>query len=251
MSASSALQADEPFLILPGFYPDAVGFAVRTTAALMIAYFIAFWAQLDSASTVGVCVAIVAQPQPGMALSKALYRIAGTLLGGVVAVVFTSLFPQDRTMLLAAFTLWLGLCTAAAALLRDFRSYGAVLCGYTIGLISVAGIDAPDGVFIAALDRVAAILLGVMAVALVNGVFARKVSYEMLVADLQTQLDTTLALALDALAAAGPWTMRPAWSAAWPSWRCAARRPTPLSNCPMAACGPMAHAAPSPPCWAC
>jgi uncharacterized membrane protein YccC len=205
MSASSAVPVREPFFILPGFYPDAVGFAVRTTISLLLAYLVAFWVQLDSVATVGVCVAIVAQPSPGMALSKAAYRIAGTLLGGVVAVAFTSLFPQDRTMLLVAFTAWLGLCTFVAALLRDFRSYGAVLCGFTVGLIAIAGIDVPGGVFIAALDRVAAILIGVLAVAVINGLFARHIAYDMLASGLREQLDAMDPIALDALA--GRWSL--------------------------------------------
>lgn len=200
MSASVAAETDEPLFILPGFYPDAVGFAIRTTIALLLAYFVAFWMQLDAASTVGVCVAIVAQPSPGMALSKAIYRIAGTLLGGVAAVVFTGLFAQDRTMLLVAFTLWLGLCTFVAALLRDFRSYGAVLCGYTVGLIAIDSIDAPGAVFVLAMNRVAAILLGVVAVAIVNSVLARNAAYETLAADLGAQVDEMTALALDTLA---------------------------------------------------
>ncbi len=158
----------EPFLILPGFMPDAVGYAVRTTTALLLAYLVAFAIQLDTASSAGLCVAIVAQPSPGMAVSKAAYRTLGTVLGGAVALLLVAAFPQDRTMLLVGFTAWLGACTFVAALLRDFRSYGAVLCGYTVGIIAVSGIDAPDGALLATLNRVAAILLGIAAVALVN-----------------------------------------------------------------------------------
>ena len=131
----------------------------------MLAYLIAFWAQLESASTAGLCVAIVAQSSPGMALSKAAYRVLGTVLGGIVAVAVVGVFGQDRTLMLVAFTLWLGECTFVAALLRDFRSYGAVLCGYTVGIIAIASIDAPQAALITTLDRVAAILLGVACVA--------------------------------------------------------------------------------------
>ncbi len=101
-------------------------------------------------------------------MSKAVYRALGTILGGAAALVLVSVFPQDRTMLLLGFTLWLGACTFVAALLRDFRSYGAVLCGYTVGIIAVCGIDAPDGALLATLDRVAAILIGIGSVAVVN-----------------------------------------------------------------------------------
>jgi uncharacterized membrane protein YccC len=198
MSATEAAPA-EPFLILPGFMPEAVGVAIRTTLALLLAYFLAFWSQLDSAATAGVCVAIVSQASPGMTLSKALYRIAGTVLGGAVAIVMVAAFGQDRTMLLAAFTLWLGACTFVAALLRDFRSYGAVLCGYTVGIIAVTGIDAPDGVVLATLNRVAAILLGVASVAVVNNLLARNAAFEALLAGLRARMAEMKALAEQAL----------------------------------------------------
>jgi hypothetical protein len=36
-----------------------------------------------------------------MVLSKAIYRVAGTLFGAAVAIVLTGVFSQDRTMLIA------------------------------------------------------------------------------------------------------------------------------------------------------
>ncbi len=198
MPAAEAAPA-QPFLILPGFMPDAVGMAIRTTLALLLAYGLAFWSQLDSAATAGVCVAIVSQASPGMTLSKALYRIAGTVLGGAVAVVMVAAFGQDRTMLLAAFTLWLGACTFVAALLRDFRSYGAVLCGYTVGIIAISGIDAPDGVLLVTLNRVAAMLLGVASVAVVNNLLARNAAFEGLLAGLRAGMAEIKTLAEEAL----------------------------------------------------
>ncbi len=198
MSATSA-PLPHDLLPLPGFPPDAVPYALRTTLSLLLAYGVSFSLQLDTASSAGLCVAIVAQPSPGMALSKAVYRTAGTVLGGIVALGFIAAFPQDRTMLLLCFTLWLGACTFVAALLRDFRSYGAVLCGYTVGIIAVSGIDAPDGALLATLNRVAAILIGIGSVALVNTLLARPVAFDTLSAALERHLATITTLALDTL----------------------------------------------------
>ena len=186
-------------LPLPGFLPDAVPFAIRTTAALLLAYLVSFTIQLDTASSAGLCVAIVAQPSPGMALSKAVYRAGGTILGGAVALVFIACFPQDRTMLLLCFTLWLGACTFVAALLRDFRSYGAVLCGYTVGIIALGGIDTASSAWSATLNRVAAILIGILSVAVVNTLLARPVAFDTLVTELKRFLDQARNLALDTL----------------------------------------------------
>lgn len=199
MSSSVNPAFREPLLVLPGFMPGAVGFAVRLTLALLLAYLIAFAIQLDTASSAGLCVAIVAQATPGMTLSKAKYRAIGTLVGGVAGVAFVAMFPQDRTMLLAAFALWLGACTFIAAVLRDFRSYGAVLCGYTVGVIAVGSIDAPSGVLLAALNRVAAILIGIASMAVVNLLLSGPAAYERLVTSLQQRLSEAEGLALSAL----------------------------------------------------
>ena len=198
MSATTAPQR-APILELPGFLPDAIGFATRTTLSLLLAYLVAFAIQLDTASSAGLCVAIVVQPTPGMALSKAVYRAIGTVVGGAAALVLVAAFPQDRTMLLMGFALWLGACTFLAALLRDFRSYGAVLCGYTVGIIAVSGIDAPDGALLATLNRVAAILIGIGSVAVVNLLLSGTTAFTDLLAALKQRLATADALALSAL----------------------------------------------------
>ncbi len=186
---ASAPTAHEPFLVLPGFLPDAIGFASRTTLSLLLAYLFSFWIQLESASTAGVCVAIVAQPLAGQTLSKATWRLAGTLLGGFASLGFVAAFGQDRTMLLATFALWLGGCTVAASLLKDFRSYGAVLCGYTVGIVALSDIDMPQAAFDSAINRVAAIVVGIAAVALVNAAFAPGGAWQDLVTRLRGALD--------------------------------------------------------------
>ena len=156
--------ARTPFLLLPGFRPDAIGFATRTTLALLLAYLVAFAVQVEGPSTAGVCVAIVAQPSPGMAMSKAASRLLGTLLGGCIGLALLAAFPQDRVLLLAGYAVWLGLCTFGSTLLRDFRSYGAALSGYTAGIIAIGAIDSPHTALLTTLNRVAAMTIGIAAV---------------------------------------------------------------------------------------
>lgn len=185
--------------MLPGFLPDALPFAARTALSLLLAYLVSFAIQIQSPSTAGICVALIAQPSAGMAFSKAAYRVLGTVLGGVAALLLIEAFPQDRTMLLAGYALWLGLCAFVAALLRDFRSYGAALSGYTAGVIAIAAIDAPETALIVALDRVAAILIGVLSVLVVNNAFAGAGAFEALVKALHERNTRITALAVDAL----------------------------------------------------
>ena len=179
--------------------PGAVPFASRTALSLLIAYYVSFATQIQSASTAGLCVAIIAQPAAGMAISKAGWRLLGTLLGGLAGVTIVACFPQDRTLLLAAYALWLGLCAFVAGLLRDFRAYGAVLSGYTAGVIAIAAIDAPQTALLVALDRVAAMLIGVASVLGVNLLLGGAGAQSALLADLRKKAAIVTANAADAL----------------------------------------------------
>ncbi|MEH3147432.1 MAG: FUSC family protein [Methylobacterium frigidaeris] len=143
-------------------------YALRIWIAMMLALAIAFWLQLSSASSAMICVAILAQPKRGQAMSKAVYRLLGTLVGGVVAVALVAAFGQDRTLLLVSYAVWLAGCVFVAQSLRDTRAYGAVLSGYTVAIIAVAQIDAPQEVFGEAVERVAAIVLGILVITFIN-----------------------------------------------------------------------------------
>ena len=71
-------------------------------------------------------------------------------------------------LFLLGFAAWLALCTAASTLLRGFRSYGAVLAGYTVALIAMPAVDHPDSIFTLAMARVAVVSLGIASSALVG-----------------------------------------------------------------------------------
>ena len=193
------------WLSLPGFADGAVPFALRTGLALVLAYYVAFAAQVASPSSAGVTVGIIAQASTGMALSKAFYRVLGTALGFVVSIALAACFGQDRTVLLLAFAVWMSLCAAAASLLRDFRSYGAALSGYTVAIIAIGSIDDPDGLFLAGMNRAAAVVIGILSVAVVNLLLGGPAALDGLRAALRRNQAAVTALALDALEGrAGP-----------------------------------------------
>jgi RND family efflux transporter MFP subunit len=144
------------------------GHGLRIWLATSAALYAAFWLQLASPVSAALTVAILAQPRRGQALSRAMYRFAGTAVGGVASVILVAAFGQERTLILAGSTAWLGLCVFVAAYLPGDRAYGAVLSGYTVGIVVVANIALPQGVFITTVERVAATALGIAAVLLVN-----------------------------------------------------------------------------------
>lgn len=174
-------------------------FAFRTWVALAIGFYAAFFLELDGASSTGVCILILAQPAQGMVLSKSVHRLLGTIVGVVSALILTSLFPQDRTMLVASFAVWMAILTAIASMLRDFRAYGCTLAGYTVAIVSIANIDAPGETFSVAINRVAAIVVGIAAIGFTNAFLATAESSASLISKLRAKLVQLRDLAEQAL----------------------------------------------------
>jgi uncharacterized membrane protein YccC len=186
----------------PGFAQWPAGttaLAFEIWVALAVSYYIAFILELNSAAGAGTGLLILVGPTQGMVLSKAIYRVAGTLFGAVFAIILTSLFSQDRTMLIAVFSVYMACLVAIATLLRDFRAYGCILAGYTVALISIADVDAPTATFTAMLDRVAVILLAVLVLAFVSAVFATAESARSLQSKLRAATKDIVAMALATL----------------------------------------------------
>lgn len=150
----------------------AMAFALRTAAASLIALYIAFLLGFDDPKWAAMTVWIVAQGTRGTSLSKSQNRLIGTIIGAVVAVILTALFSQQPEIFLPALALWLGLCTALSTGLRNFKSYGAVLAGYTAVIVAMDSIADPQDIFEIAVSRVAYIMLGIVTEAAVTAIFA-------------------------------------------------------------------------------
>lgn len=146
-------------------------FAVRIWLAVCLAMGVAFWLQLDGASSAGVCVAILAQQTRGQVIEKAIYRMVGTVVGAFASIALAATCSQTVSLYVLAYSAWLGVCVFAAGRLDGNRAYAAVLCGYTVSIVAVPQIDAPNTVFLTAVDRGAAILIGILAITFVNGLF--------------------------------------------------------------------------------
>lgn len=156
----------------PGTSWSGIAFALRTTAASLIALYIAFLINLDSPKWAAMTVWIVAQANRGMTVSKARYRVLGTFAGTGMAVTLTALFAQAPELLLGALAVWVGLCTGVATALRNFRAYGAVLAGYTAAIITLDAAAAPSQIFDIAEARLIYILLGIGVEAVLSAILA-------------------------------------------------------------------------------
>jgi uncharacterized membrane protein YccC len=170
--AATVVQSVSRTITIAGFPLSTWAFALRIWAAMMVALYAAFWLQLESASSAAVTVAILARPTRGQAYQKAVYRVLATIIGVVASFVIAGLFPQSRSLFVIGFAAWLGLCVYVGGLLDGNRAYSGILSGYTVALVAVTQIDSPQNIFSAGVNRGAAIVVGIAALALISDVFA-------------------------------------------------------------------------------
>lgn len=167
------LRAIRRLEFLPANLRNTFAFGLRTCGATALALYAAFFLQLDQPYWAGMAIWMVAQPTPGMAISKSFYRMVGTVVGSAMGVVLIAFFAQTPELFILALALWIGGCTVVSNLLRNFRAYGAVLAGYTAAIVSLGTIDHPNQIFYVAMARGSATIIGIACAALVTSLFAR------------------------------------------------------------------------------
>lgn len=146
-------------------------FAVRSSLAAVLSLLIAMGMELDSPQWAPLTVWVVAQSSRGESLSKARWRIAGTVLGCCIGVALIAAFPQASALFFCCLAVWIGLCCGGATFLESYRAYGLVLTGFTSAIVATGAIAQPDQVFDIAIARGTYIILGVVCEALLAVLF--------------------------------------------------------------------------------
>lgn len=200
MTAALPLRAFGPLLLPAAITNRGLLFAASTTFSALLALYLAFWFQLELPSWAATTVMIVAQPVPGQVVGKGFYRAIGTVTGAIAAVVLTGLFAQMPELFVAGMALWIAGCTYVSVLLRGFRSYGAVLAGYTAAIVAFGTGGDPSAVFDVAVARSSAILLGILCAASVAALLIPGTARTDLMARLRAALDAAFELADDVAA---------------------------------------------------
>lgn len=168
-------------MILERFGTREALFSVKCLIAAALAYYIALRIGLTRPYWAVTTSYIVAQPLAGAVLSKAVFRVAGTILGATAAVVLVPWLVNAPELLSLALALWLGLCLYISLLDRTPRAYVFLLAGYTASIIGFPSVLAPDAIFTTAILRVQEITIGILCGSLIHGlVFPQTVTATLL-----------------------------------------------------------------------
>jgi uncharacterized membrane protein YccC len=178
-------------------------FSIKCLLAATLAYYVALRIGLTRPYWAVTTSYIVAQPLAGAVLSKAVFRVAGTVLGAAAAVVLVPAFVNEPAALSLALALWLGVCLYLSLLDRTPRAYIFLLAGYTASIIGFPSVEVPDQIFNTAILRVQEIAIGILCGSLIHGtVFPRSVA-ELLLQRIDTILNDAERWSADSLAGEG------------------------------------------------
>jgi uncharacterized membrane protein YccC len=160
---------------MPGSWSERVGwpaalFSLKCFAAAMLALFIALSIGLERPYWAFLTSYIVAQPLAGAVISKAVFRVIGTLTGAIFAVAVVPPLVNSPELLSLAMASWMALCVFVSLLDRTPRSYMFVLAGYSACLIVFPDVDTPQTIFTVATLRVQEITIGILCGSLIHGV---------------------------------------------------------------------------------
>jgi uncharacterized membrane protein YccC len=159
---------------------DAALFSLKCLLAGAAAFYAAAEIGLSHPYWAVTTTYIVGQPLSGAVLSKAIYRLMGTLLGATAAVLLLPNFVNEPLVLSFALAVWLGICVYLAVLDRSPRAYTFLLAGYTASIIGFPTVDTPGDIFLIAILRVQEIVLGIVISSAVHGlILPRTVSAQL------------------------------------------------------------------------
>ncbi|WP_045837690.1 FUSC family protein [Hyphomicrobium sp. 99] len=180
-------------------------FSLKTFTAASLALLISLWVPLTNPYWALATVYIASNPLSGATRSKAVFRVFGTLIGAVAAVVMVPNLANAPVLLVLAMAGWTSICLYISLLDRSPRSYVFMLAGYTAALIGFPTVNVPDTIFDVALARTEEITLGIVCAAVVSSIVFPRPVVKAVTQRLEAWLKNSDASARDALEAkSGP-----------------------------------------------
>ena len=147
----------------------AFRYGLKFGLAGVLAVYISLLARLDKPgwALFTVFVLMVAQ-YVGAIAEKSIFRLIGTVVGGVAGYLITGEFEQDPVIFLALIGLVVGACTALFGQSR--YPYAFLLCGMTALVVASNGMAKPDDSWTFMLSRIEEVVVGIVVTMVVQSV---------------------------------------------------------------------------------
>ena len=147
----------------------AFRYGLKFGLAGVLAVYISLWARLDKPGWALFTVFVLMTAQyVGAIAEKSIFRLIGTVVGGVAGYLITGEFEQDPLIFLALIGLVVGACTALFGQSR--YPYAFLLCGMTALVVASNGMGNPDNSWTFMLSRIEEVVAGIIVTLVVQSV---------------------------------------------------------------------------------
>jgi len=151
------------------FGDPAFRYGLKFGVAGVLAVFISLWARLDKPGWALFTVFVLMTAQyVGAIAEKSIFRLIGTVVGGVAGYLITGAFEQDPVVFLALLGLIVGGCTTLFGQSR--YPYAFLLCGMTALVVASNGMGNPDQSWTFMLWRIEEVVVGIAVTLVVQSV---------------------------------------------------------------------------------
>ncbi|WP_243079492.1 FUSC family protein [Pantoea sp. MQR6] len=150
------------------FSKNAVLFSVKTCLAAFIALYIALELNLDKPAWALTTVYVSSQLYAASTLSKSVFRLLGTLLGGIFIFLIYPLTVQTPLLFSLCVSLWVSFCLYLSLHDRTPKSYVFMLAGYSAAIMGFPGVTHPLTISETVISRIEEITLGIVCSSLVH-----------------------------------------------------------------------------------
>ncbi|CAG9177967.1 FUSC family protein [Cupriavidus pampae] len=152
-------------------------FSAKVFVAAMLALYIALAFALPRPYWAMATVYLVSHPLTGATRSKGAYRVVGTLLGAVAAVILVPPLVDAPALLMGAIAFWVGALLYLSLMERSPRSYVFLLAAYTLPIVALPSVNDPMQIFDLAVARVEEICIGIVCASVIGSlVFPARVA---------------------------------------------------------------------------
>lgn len=168
---------NKPILPVPSLWhrlKDADHFFVmRYCVALILAWYLSSYLELDKPYWAMMTVSIVSLPSPGSSIIKLIARLIGTTLGVIIITPIVRLSQYDPWLMSCLIALWVSFCHYICCCYYGSVSYCFALSGYTASIIGFASTSSPSDntLFFISQARFTEIVLGLFLVFIVSFIF--------------------------------------------------------------------------------
>ncbi len=147
---------------------NAFLFSVKTCIAAFLALYIALKLNLDKPAWSLTSVFIISQLYSASTLSKSVFRLMGTLLGGAFIFFIYPLTVQHPLLFSTCVSLWIAFCLYLSLHDRTPKSYVFMLAGYSAAIMGFADVTSPLDITYTVISRIEEITVAIICSTLVH-----------------------------------------------------------------------------------